>query len=77
MRLSTCQKITISLLQQDTDQELLPISAQCRACRSISNLASNEHDATGLPLIYNLTLSENTPANGFTVTLTYTIEAGS
>ena len=44
---------------------------------AISNLASDEHDASGIPLIYNLTLSENTPANGFTVTLTYTIEAGS
>jgi hypothetical protein len=43
----------------------------------ISNLASNEHDASGIPLIYNLTLAENTPSGGFTATVTYTIEAGS
>jgi hypothetical protein len=41
----------------------------------ISNLASNEHDASGIPLIYKLTLSENTPAGGFTVSVTYTIKA--
>ncbi|MGC4072490.1 MAG: hypothetical protein QM760_08235 [Nibricoccus sp.] len=43
----------------------------------ISNLASDEHDAAGIPLIYNLTLAENTPSGGFTATVTYTIEAGS
>ncbi len=43
----------------------------------ISNLASNEHDASGIPLVYKLTLGENTPSGGFTVTVTYTIEAGS
>ena len=43
----------------------------------ISNLASNVQDASGIPLIYKVTLGQDTPSGDFTANLTFTITAGS
>jgi hypothetical protein len=41
----------------------------------IKNFASNVDNPGGIPLVYVLTLGENTPAGGVTVNVTYTILA--